>query len=151
MGMAESAKTGENARWRSRTARAHPFFDICDLTLRSNFLKFQILSPLLPLNLCDNTMTTPWWHCDDTVMTLWWHRYDTMTTPWRHIGLQNIFSQCHHAVVTLSSQCCHNTVTTPWRHIGLKNIFSQCHHGVFTLSSCCRHSVVTITITKLIE
>ena len=49
--MADSAKTGENARWRSRTARAHPIFDICDLTLRSNFLKFQILSPLLPLNL----------------------------------------------------------------------------------------------------
>ena len=51
MGMADSAKTGENARWRSRTARAHPIFDICDLILRSNFLKFQILSPLLPLNL----------------------------------------------------------------------------------------------------
>ena len=49
--MVDSAKTGENARWRSRTARAHPIFDICDLTLRSNFLKFQILSPLLPLNL----------------------------------------------------------------------------------------------------
>ena len=49
--MADSAKTGENARWRSRTARAHPIFDICDLILRSNFLKLQILSPLLPLNL----------------------------------------------------------------------------------------------------
>ena len=51
MGMADSAKTGENARWRSRTARAHPIFDICDLILRSNLLKFQILSPLLPINL----------------------------------------------------------------------------------------------------
>ena len=49
--MAESAKTGENARWRSRTARAHPIFDICDLILRSNFLKFQILSQLFPLKL----------------------------------------------------------------------------------------------------
>ena len=49
--MADSAKTGENARWRSRTARAHPIFDICDLILRSNLLKFQILSPLLPINL----------------------------------------------------------------------------------------------------
>ena len=49
--MADSAKTGENARWRSRTARAHPIFDICDFILRSNFLKFQILSPLFPLNL----------------------------------------------------------------------------------------------------
>ena len=51
MGMADSAKTGENARWRGRTARAHPIFDICDFILRSNSLKFQILSPLLPLNL----------------------------------------------------------------------------------------------------
>ena len=51
MGMAESAKTGENARWRGRTARAHPIFDICDFILRSNSLKFQILSPLIPLNL----------------------------------------------------------------------------------------------------
>ena len=51
MGMAECAKTGENARWRGRTARAHPIFDICDFILRSNSLKFQILSPLLPLNL----------------------------------------------------------------------------------------------------
>ena len=51
MGMADSAKTGENVRWCSRTARAHPTFDICDLILRSNFLKFQIVGPLLPLNL----------------------------------------------------------------------------------------------------
>ena len=51
MGMADSAKTGENARWRGRTARAHPIFDICDFILRSNSLKFQILSPLIPLNL----------------------------------------------------------------------------------------------------
>ena len=51
MGMAECAKTGENARWRGRTARAHPIFDICDFILRSNSLKFQILSPLIPLNL----------------------------------------------------------------------------------------------------
>ena len=42
MGMADSAKTSENARWRSRTARAHPIFDICDFILRSIFLKFQI-------------------------------------------------------------------------------------------------------------
>ena len=49
--MADSAKTGENARWRGRTARAHPIFDICDFILRSNSLKFQILSPLIPLNL----------------------------------------------------------------------------------------------------
>ena len=44
--MAESAKTGENERLRSRTARAHHIFDICDLILRSNFFKLQILSPL---------------------------------------------------------------------------------------------------------
>ena len=28
MGMADSAKTGENARWRSRTARAHPKMEV---------------------------------------------------------------------------------------------------------------------------
>ena len=28
MGMAESAKTGENARWCSRTARAHPKIEV---------------------------------------------------------------------------------------------------------------------------
>ena len=48
--MADSAKTGENARWHSRTARAHPIFDICDLILRSNFLKFQkTITPIKPM------------------------------------------------------------------------------------------------------
>jgi len=28
MGMADSAKTGENARWRSRTARARPKIEV---------------------------------------------------------------------------------------------------------------------------
>ena len=54
MGMADWAKTSEIARSRSQTAQAHPIFDICDLILRSNSLKFQILSPLLPLNLLLN-------------------------------------------------------------------------------------------------
>ena len=59
MGMTDSAKTGENARWRSRTARAHPIFDICDLILRWNFLKLQILSPInLGLNF-ENLMKSP--------------------------------------------------------------------------------------------
>ena len=67
--MADSEKTSENARWRSRTARAHPIFDICDLILRSNLLKFQILSPLLPINLwLDFEKMT---HCPFKVEKVW--------------------------------------------------------------------------------
>ena len=47
--MADSAKTGENARWRSRTARAHPIFDICDLILRSIFFKISDSKSITPI------------------------------------------------------------------------------------------------------
>ena len=60
--MADGAKTSENARSCRRTARAHPIFDICDLILRWNFLKLQILSPWLPWSLglnFENLMNSP--------------------------------------------------------------------------------------------
>ena len=46
----DCTKTGKNMAWRSRTARAHPIFNICDLTLLKFFKTSdsKFITPIKP-------------------------------------------------------------------------------------------------------